>query len=202
MQHCTKQAIAIRLECYQICVTLVALTGSDVKRSWLFFADFHFCCLLCRVQFRWKAISSGHLLNLGCPFQKAAVKCSLLTSFSLYPLLLLLSSHPLVYCFVICTLHLLCHFLFLDSYLLFLHLSSFSAFHPTVACPLPFIYLLQHKRHAQTTTKYVELIIVADNREVSRGQTSHHPLHLPADFQSKEAQRPDPKLASFLLRHR
>uniref|UniRef100_A0A3B4F034 ADAM metallopeptidase domain 12 n=1 Tax=Pundamilia nyererei TaxID=303518 RepID=A0A3B4F034_9CICH len=33
--------------------------------------------------------------------------------------------------------------------------------------------------HAQTTTKYVELIIVADNREVSRGQTSHHPLHLP-----------------------
>uniref|UniRef100_A0A3B4EZW5 ADAM metallopeptidase domain 12 n=1 Tax=Pundamilia nyererei TaxID=303518 RepID=A0A3B4EZW5_9CICH len=35
------------------------------------------------------------------------------------------------------------------------------------------------KRHAQTTTKYVELIIVADNREVSRGQTSHHPLHLP-----------------------
>lgn len=33
MQHCTKQAIAIRLECYQICVTLVALTGSDVKRS-------------------------------------------------------------------------------------------------------------------------------------------------------------------------
>uniref|UniRef100_A0A3B4EY22 ADAM metallopeptidase domain 12 n=1 Tax=Pundamilia nyererei TaxID=303518 RepID=A0A3B4EY22_9CICH len=27
-------------------------------------------------------------------------------------------------------------------------------------------------RHAQTTTKYVELIIVADNREVSRGQTA------------------------------
>lgn len=102
MQHCTKQAIAIRLECYQICVTLVALTGSDVKRSWLFFADFHFCCLLCRVQFRWKAILSGHLLNLGCPFQKAAVKCSLLTSFSLYPLLPtpFFSSPGLLFCYL------------------------------------------------------------------------------------------------------
>lgn len=105
------------------------------------------------------------------PFPESCSKV-LLTNILLSTLSsLLLSSHPLVYCFVICTLHLLCHLLFLDSYLLFLHLSSFSAFHPTVACPLPFIYLLQHKRHAQTTTKYVELIIVADNREVSRGQT-------------------------------
>lgn len=30
-----------------------------------------------------------------------------------------------------------------------------------------FLFLLQHKRHAQKTTKYVELIIVADNREVN-----------------------------------
>lgn len=29
-----------------------------------------------------------------------------------------------------------------------------------------FSFLLQHKRHTQKTTKYVELIIVADNREV------------------------------------
>lgn len=28
------------------------------------------------------------------------------------------------------------------------------------------MFLPQHKRHAQKTTKYVELIIVADNREV------------------------------------
>lgn len=34
-------------------------------------------------------------------------------------------------------------------------------------------FFLQHKRHAQKTTKYVELIIVADNREV---KTFHQPF--------------------------
>lgn len=47
-------------------------------------------------------------------------------------------------------------------------LSSFSP-----ASPL-FARSLQHKRHVQATTKYVELIIVADNREVSRGHAVSH----------------------------
>lgn len=124
MQHCTKQTIPIRLECYQICVTLVALTGSDVKRSWLFFADFHFCCLLCRVQFRWKAISSGHLLDLRCPFQKAAVKCSLLTSFSLPspPYSFLLIPWFIVLLFAPSTSSVIC-----SSWI---HISFSSIFHP------------------------------------------------------------------------
>lgn len=36
---------------------------------------------------------------------------------------------------------------------------------------LSLLALLQHRRHVQATTKYVELIIVADNREVSNGHT-------------------------------
>lgn len=45
--------------------------------------------------------------------------------------------------------------------------AAFSLLHETH--PLIFHLLFQHKRHLQTTTKYVELIIVADNREVRRG---------------------------------
>lgn len=46
----------------------------------------------------------------------------------------------------------------------------------------------QHKRHAQATTKYVELIIVADNREVSRGHTVSITSPSSADLCSKGVQ--------------
>lgn len=65
----------------------------------------------------------------------------------------------------------------------------FSLLNPPIPRALPFANPLQRKRHVQTTTKYVELIIVADNREVSRGHTVSTSSPSPADFHSKGVQR-------------
>lgn len=84
--------------------------------------------------------------------------------------LLLLSLYLLVYHFIISTLYSLFHLLLFyapPQHTLLLN-------HPS-----------QHKRHAQTTTKYVELIIVADNREVSRGPTVSTSSPSSADLHSK-----------------
>uniref|UniRef100_A0A3B1IUC8 ADAM metallopeptidase domain 12 n=1 Tax=Astyanax mexicanus TaxID=7994 RepID=A0A3B1IUC8_ASTMX len=61
-------------------------------------------------------------------------------------------------------------FLFLSLSLSLSLFISFNSAHSSLSYPRLFTpcfpLLLQHKRHAQSNTKYVELIIVADNREV------------------------------------
>uniref|UniRef100_A0A3P8VMM9 ADAM metallopeptidase domain 12 n=1 Tax=Cynoglossus semilaevis TaxID=244447 RepID=A0A3P8VMM9_CYNSE len=57
---------------------------------------------------------------------------------------------------------------------IFVHCVSF-----TKCQCLPVRCLSQNKRHTQTTTKYVELIVVADNREISRTEAQRHVVSIP-----------------------
>uniref|UniRef100_A0A3P8TWS7 ADAM metallopeptidase domain 12 n=1 Tax=Amphiprion percula TaxID=161767 RepID=A0A3P8TWS7_AMPPE len=85
-------------------------------------------------------------------------------------ILSLLSSLPLLFisCFITFHSHLICCFFF---YLC--HLPSTFSAKSFSSYFLSAHFSSQHKRHVQTTTKYVELIIVADNREVTRKLKLH-----------------------------
>lgn len=85
----------VPVECYRRSVwPKRLLSGQAWSVADCFVLILCFCHLLCGVLLRWKALSV-HLLNLGCPFQRAMVKCVLLMFFFFSSLLSPPLSSPL-----------------------------------------------------------------------------------------------------------